>query len=57
MTLYPLTLRPAADPPRRGTPALATGDTARSILDTVDRRSEPFDTTIRRDGTVGSVEL
>jgi len=57
LTLYPLTLRPAADPPRRGTPALATGDTAGSILDTVERRSERFDTTIRRDGNVGSVEL
>ncbi|MBX0287404.1 CapA family protein [Haloarcula salinisoli] len=57
LTLYPCTLGPTADPPRRGTPALATGDTADSVLDTVERRSEPFGTRIRRDGNVGVVEL
>jgi poly-gamma-glutamate synthesis protein (capsule biosynthesis protein) len=57
LTLYPVTLRPTADPPLRGTPAMATGETAHSILDVVERRSEPFGTPVRRDGTVGSVEL
>jgi poly-gamma-glutamate synthesis protein (capsule biosynthesis protein) len=55
VTLYPCTLQPEANPPRRGTPVLAAGKEARSILQTVARRSEPFGTTIRIDGDVGVV--
>ncbi|WP_166035510.1 CapA family protein [Halorussus pelagicus] len=56
VTLYPCTLQPGAEPPRRGTPVLATGERANSILRTVARRSEPFGTSVRIDGDVGVIE-
>jgi len=46
VTLYPCTLQPHASPPRRGTPALATDETALNILQTVAERSASFGTSI-----------
>jgi poly-gamma-glutamate capsule biosynthesis protein CapA/YwtB (metallophosphatase superfamily) len=57
LTIHPVTLRPRADPPHRGAPACASGSRARSILETVARRSEPFGTRIRIDGDVGCVAV
>lgn len=57
VTLYPCTLQPRADPPRRGTPVRASGDEARSILETVASRSTPFGTTVTVDGDVGRLVL
>lgn len=56
LTLYPCTLQPDAEPPRRGTPNLATGDRARTIIETVADRSAAYGTTVTVDGTVGTVE-
>ena len=56
VTLYPCTLQPDADRPRRGMPVLASGERAASILRTVASRSEPFGTTVRRDGDVGIID-
>jgi poly-gamma-glutamate synthesis protein (capsule biosynthesis protein) len=56
VTLYPCTLRPDVEPPQRGMPVLATGEQARTILQTVATRSERFGTTIRVHDGLGIID-
>ncbi|WP_092902053.1 CapA family protein [Halostagnicola kamekurae] len=57
VTLYPCTLQPRAPTPQRGTPALATGEKAHEILQTLAERSEAFGTTIHINGDTGTIDL
>lgn len=55
--LYPVDLRWKLPPSRRGTPELATGETARSILERLAELSRPYGTRIEMREGVGSVVL
>lgn len=55
--LYPCSLGQERPLPRRGTPSLATGDRAESILARFGALSEPFGTELGVDDGVGVVEL
>ncbi|WP_418282893.1 CapA family protein [Halorubrum sp. DTA98] len=55
--LYPCSLGQDRALPRRGTPALATGDHAEAILARLAALSEPFETEIGVDDGVGVIEL
>lgn len=56
ITLYPCTLQPDAEPPRRGMPVLATGEQASAILQTIADRSDRFGTTIHIDDGLGIID-
>ncbi|QDX41726.1 CapA family protein [Salarchaeum sp. JOR-1] len=56
VTLYPCTLQPDAEPPQRGTPVLATGEQARTILQKIATRSKRFGTTIHTEDGVGVID-
>lgn len=57
VTLYPCTLQPDTEPPQRGTPVLATGEQARTIIQTIATRSERFGTTIHVGDGLGIINL
>jgi poly-gamma-glutamate synthesis protein (capsule biosynthesis protein) len=57
LEVVPIDLQQDAPVHETGTPTLAEGDTARTILDNVCDYSEPYDTEIRFDDGVGVVEL
>ena len=55
--LFPCSLQEDAGRPQRGIPVLAEEDRAGRILTNLADLSEPFGTTIDREGTVGEVQL
>jgi poly-gamma-glutamate synthesis protein (capsule biosynthesis protein) len=55
--LYPISLRREQSLSRRGSPVIAEGEKAESILDEIEELSSTFGTEINREGGIGRIEL